>query len=106
MLVDKQVELASKYPVYGNRPLAAAYLSACDNLLATNLRRQLMQPDSPTPPQPTPPTEPSVLEEMAALTALFNPEIIWKEEELLDTMDEQEAQRLAAASIPTTPDQP
>ena len=67
-----------------------------------------MQPDSPTPPQPTPHTEPSILEEMAALTALFNPEIIWKEEELLDTMDEQEAQRLAAAPDPAapTPDQP
>lgn len=62
-----------------------------------------MQPDSPTPPQPTPPTEPSILEEMAALTGLFNPEIIWKEEELLDKIDEQEAQRLAAASPPTEP---
>ena len=62
-----------------------------------------MQPDSSTPPQSTPPTEPSILEEMAALTALFNPEIIWKEEELLDTMDEQEAQRLAAAPTATTP---
>jgi hypothetical protein len=67
-----------------------------------------MQPDSPTPPQPTPPTEPSILEEMVALTSLFNPEIIWQEEELLDTMDEQEAQRRADAPTTTTPtpDQP
>jgi hypothetical protein len=57
-----------------------------------------MQPDSSLPPNATPPTEPSILEEMAALTGLFNPEIIWKEEELLDDMDEQEAQRAAAAS--------
>jgi hypothetical protein len=41
---------------------------------------------------------------MAALTGLFNPEIIWKKEELLDDLDEQEATppKLAA---PTT-DQP
>jgi hypothetical protein len=61
-----------------------------------------MQPDSPLPPATTPPTEPSILEEMAALTGLFNPEIIWREEELLDDMDEQEAQRAAAPA----PDQP
>jgi hypothetical protein len=63
-----------------------------------------MHSDSPLPPQPTPPTEPSLLEEMAALTGLFNPEIIWKKEELLDDLDEQEATppKLAA---PTT-DQP
>ena len=54
-----------------------------------------MQPDSTTPPQPTPPTEPSLLEEMVALTGLFNPERIWQEEALLDDMDEQEAQRAA-----------
>lgn len=62
-----------------------------------------MQPNSPTPPQPTPPTEPSILEEMAALTALFNPEIIWKEEELLDDMDEQEARRAATAPLAEPP---
>jgi len=62
-----------------------------------------MQPDSPTPPQPTPPTEPSMLDDMTALTALFNPEIIWKKEELLDTMAEQEAQRLATAPAPDQP---
>jgi len=56
-----------------------------------------MQPDSTTPPQPTPPTEPSLLEEMVALTGLFNPERIWQEEALLDDMDEQEAQRAAEA---------
>lgn len=55
-----------------------------------------MQPDSPLLPQPTPPAEPSLLEEMAALTGLFNPEIIWKEESLLDTLEEQEAQQAAA----------
>jgi hypothetical protein len=65
-----------------------------------------MQSDSPLPPQPTPPTEPSILEEMAALTGLFNPEIIWKEEELLDDMDEQEAQRAAASSTKPATGQP
>jgi len=55
-----------------------------------------MQPDSPLPPQSTPPAEPSLLEEMAALTGLLNPEIIWQEEAMLDTLDEQEAQRAAA----------
>jgi len=64
-----------------------------------------MQSDSPLPPQPTPPTEPSILEEMAALTGLFNPEIIWKEEELLDDMDEQEARRAAALPPKPTTDQ-
>lgn len=63
-----------------------------------------MQPDSPLPPQSTPPTEPSILEEMAALTGLFNPEKIWQEEELLDDIDEQEAAR-GAEPAPTT-DQP
>ena len=62
-----------------------------------------MQPDSPLPPQSTPPTEPSVLEEMAALTGLFNPEKLWQEEELLDDMDEQEAQRAAEPGAPTEP---
>ena len=62
-----------------------------------------MQPDSPLPPSTTPPTEPSILEEMAALTGLFNPEIIWKEEELLDDMNEQEAQRAAEAAKTTGP---
>ena len=62
-----------------------------------------MQPHSPLPPQSTPPAEPSILEEMAALTGLFNPELIWKEEEILDTMDEQEAQRAAEPPHPTEP---
>ena len=62
-----------------------------------------MEPDSPLLPHATPPTEPSILEEMAALTGLFNPEIIWKKEELLDDLDEQEAQRAAATSPSTEP---
>jgi len=49
-----------------------------------------MQPDSDLPPRPT---EPDFLEEMAALTGLFNPEIIWQEEAMLDTLDQQEAAR-------------
>lgn len=61
-----------------------------------------MQPDTPIPPDTNPPTEPSILEEMAALTGLFNPEKIWQEEELLDDMDEQEAQQ----SAEPTADQP
>jgi len=62
-----------------------------------------MTPDSPLPPQPTPPAAPSLLEEMAALTGLLNPEIIWQEEALLDTLDEQDAQRAAAPPAPTDP---
>ena len=50
-----------------------------------------MQPDLSTLPQPTLPTEPSILEEIAALSGLFNPERIWQEEALLDDMDKQEA---------------
>jgi hypothetical protein len=64
-----------------------------------------MQPDSPLPPHSTPPTEPSILEEMAALTGLLNPEIIWKEEELLDDLDGPETQdpaKSAALTEPTT----
>lgn len=62
-----------------------------------------MHPDSPLPPNPNPSTTPSILEEMVALTGLFNPEIIWKEEELLDDMDEHEAQQAAAPANPATP---
>jgi len=40
---------------------------------------------------------------MAALTGLLNPEIIWQEEALLDTLDEQDAQRAAAPPAPTDP---
>lgn len=63
-----------------------------------------MQPDSPLPPDTNPPTEPSMLEEMAALTGLFNPEIIWKEEVILDTLDEQAATSAPPPANPT-PDQ-
>jgi hypothetical protein len=62
-----------------------------------------MQPDSTIPPSSNPPTEPDLLENMAALTGLFNPEIIWKEEAMLDTLDEQEAVRAAEPSAPTEP---
>ncbi|GAA4508755.1 hypothetical protein GCM10023172_41390 [Hymenobacter ginsengisoli] len=67
-----------------------------------------MQPDSPLPPDTNPRTEPSILEEMAALTGLFNPEIIWQEEEILDDMDEQDAASAAEHAAPTGPatDQP
>lgn len=64
-----------------------------------------MQPDSPLPPDTNPPTEPSMLEEMAALTGLFNPEVIWKEEAILDTLDEQDAAGTPAPAAPT-PEQP
>ena len=60
-----------------------------------------MQPDSP---HPTPPTEPSVLEELAALTGLFNPETIWHEEEKLDDMDDQELARQQAQTPPAPAD--
>jgi hypothetical protein len=40
---------------------------------------------------------------MAALTGLFNPEIIWQEEAMLDTLDQQEAAR---ANEPTEPSEP
>jgi hypothetical protein len=36
-----------------------------------------------------------VLEELATLTGLFNPETIWHEEEKLDDMDDQELARQA-----------
>ena len=49
---------------------------------------------STTPPTPPPggelPTDDSLLNELAALTGLFNPERIWQEEEMLDDMDERE----------------
>lgn|GEM_PF-2202342 len=57
-----------------------------------------MQPDSSLPPQPTPHPEPSLLEEMTALTGLFNPEIIWHEEEKIDDLDEQAELREQAAA--------
>jgi len=57
-----------------------------------------MQPDSPLPPQSTPATEPSLLEELTALTGLFNPEIIWQEEEKIDDLDEQAELREQAAA--------
>jgi hypothetical protein len=40
---------------------------------------------------------------MAALTGLFNPEIIWKEEAMLDTLNEQEAAHAAEPNAPTEP---
>ncbi len=59
---------------------------------------------NPLPPDAEKPTEPSLLEELAALTGLFNPTNIWHEEEILDTMDEQEAARAATeAEAPTPP---
>ncbi|MGI4760897.1 MAG: hypothetical protein ACRYF0_09335 [Janthinobacterium lividum] len=57
-----------------------------------------MQPGSPLPPQSTLPAEPSILGELAACTGLLNSEIIWKEEALLDDMDEQETQWTAASA--------
>lgn len=69
-----------------------------------------MQSDSPLPPQsqPTPPGQPGILEEMAALTGLFNPEIIWEEETLLDDMDEQDSLHPGRPGAPAelSPDQP
>lgn len=52
---------------------------------------------------PTPPEQPAadpLLEELAALTGLFNPERIWQEEELLDDMEEKEAQSSAEPAAP------
>lgn len=62
-----------------------------------------MQPDPTLPPNTNLPTEPGILEELAALTGLFNPEIIWKEEELLDDLDEQAARQAAEADKPAGP---
>lgn len=62
-----------------------------------------MQPDPILPPNPNPPAEPGILEELAALTGLFNPEIIWKEEELLDDLDEQAARQATEPDRPTEP---
>ncbi len=55
----------------------------------------------PLPPDAEQPTETSLLDDLAALTSLFNPEVIWHEEEVLDKLDEQAAQEASAA--PTTP---
>jgi len=60
-----------------------------------------MQPDSPLPPDPERPTEPNLLNDLVAMTSLFNPEQIWHEEELLDTLDEQ-AREEAAPAPPTS----
>jgi hypothetical protein len=40
----------------------------------------------PSDTGPEQPAKPSLLEEMAALTGLFNPEVIWHEEEVLDKL--------------------
>jgi len=45
-----------------------------------------------------------VLEELAALTGLFNPETIWHEEEKLDDMDDQELARQQAQTPPAPAD--
>ena len=50
-----------------------------------------MQDHSPDP-TPETPADDHLLEELAALTGLFNPTIIWQQEELLDDMDEQATQ--------------
>jgi hypothetical protein len=58
----------------------------------------------PLPSDAEQPTEPSMLEDMAALTGLFNPELIWRKEEVLDKLDEQAAQEAADASaVPAPP---
>ena len=59
-----------------------------------------MQPDSDLPPRPT---EPDFLEDMAALTGLFNPEIIWEKEATLDNLDEQDAARANEPAAPSPP---
>jgi hypothetical protein len=60
-----------------------------------------MQPDSPFPPAADQPTEPSILDDLVALTSLFNPEQIWHEEEILDKLDEQ-ARAEASPAPPTS----
>jgi hypothetical protein len=42
-------------------------------------------------PRPEQPADDHLLENLAALTGLFNPERIWQEEQLLDDMAEKEA---------------
>jgi hypothetical protein len=56
----------------------------------------------PSDTGPEQPAKPSLLEEMAALTGLFNPEVIWHEEEVLDKLDEQAAQEAADAAATST----
>lgn len=43
------------------------------------------------PPRPEQPADDHFLEDLAAMTGLFNPERIWQEEELLDDLEEKEA---------------
>jgi len=62
-----------------------------------------MQPDSPLPPDAELPTEPSILEDLIALTSLFNPEQIWREEELLDKLDEQAKEDVSSTPLASDP---
>jgi len=43
------------------------------------------------PPRPEQPADDHFLEDLAAMTGLFNPGQIWQQEELLDDMEEKEA---------------
>lgn len=62
-----------------------------------------MQPDSPLPSDAERPTEPSVLDDLVALTGLFNPEQIWREEEILDKLDEQAREEASSAPPASEP---
>ena len=52
------------------------------------LRKGLMDP---TTRPPEPPADDHLLEHLAALTGLLNPERIWQEEQQLDELDESQA---------------
>ncbi|QKG53470.1 hypothetical protein [Hymenobacter sp. BRD67] len=49
------------------------------------------------------PADDHLLEDLAALTSLFNPVEIWHEEEKLDDLDDQEKAALNAPQPPTAP---
>jgi hypothetical protein len=62
------------------------------------LRRGIMDKNQlPTPPEQ--PAADPLLEELVAFTGLFNPERIWQEEEVLDDMEEKEAQSSAEPAL-------
>ncbi|MGI4867441.1 MAG: hypothetical protein ACRYFZ_26215 [Janthinobacterium lividum] len=57
--------------------------------------------DPQLPPRPAQPADDHLLEELAALTGLFNPERIWQEEEILDDMEQQETPPSTKPTEPT-----
>jgi hypothetical protein len=45
----------------------------------------------PPNPNATPPADDHLLEDLVSFTGLFNPEVLWQQEEKLDDLEDQEA---------------